>query len=181
MKDLTTDESMEKFRQDSLQWAKDTFTKKGQLIPTALLLATIDPEGNEIPEGGGIIVLIYGGGDFTDKTKSEWTNYIRKIASDTAAIAVVTLSEAWAATYKADPVKGGFDKAPKGSLEFVPGRKEVLMASFENKKSGNTIWMAEITRDGEKPHVAEFINPYLGSSATGKFTRLLPCHNLDMS
>lgn len=178
--DLRSEDGAKEWVKDSLAWAAKYFNENGTFRPQAILLTTVNPDAKEKGEIGSIVIG-FGGMEFGEDVRAEWTDFIRKQASEFAAIGVICVAEAWAVVTETDEGAGGKLKRPKGSLEFVKGRREVLMVVVEHVKLGCQMWMAEIKRDSGKVYVGEFDNPYDGGSVSGKFTRFLPQHNLDMS
>jgi hypothetical protein len=105
----------------------------------------------------------------SDEGKDAAIAGMRKCAKLNNAIAAASICEAWLATLS----KEAMSNRPNTSLEFYPGRKEVVMLNFEHQLYAGTStgYIAEISRDGDKAELGEWSPP--AESSSGRFTGIL--------
>ena len=148
--------------------AKKIIEESGTHYPLTFVFATRKcAAATPLPEPE-VVAIPFGDGDFSEAEREGYTAYIRHVITETAAVGVVTVTEAWTATLDLD--KPG-EAAPRASE--APNREEILAVFFEHRDCAGTVfWKAPIVRWGNGVTLAAF-EAVESDQSVGRFANLL--------
>jgi len=159
------------FVQQILGIIKNIFEDREELPP---LIVTFD--GKKIN-----FCLIPGQFTRNHATKDLLVEFMRFIARrDKSLVAIGFICESWMVEQKTETEEDIdigerrkiFNNQYKGSLEFVPGRKEIVNLMLSHKTLGNFMHSAEIDRSAGKPKLLPFVEFSREGQVEGRFANI---------
>ncbi len=146
---------------------------RGSMLATAYVFCRFDPVGSDVQDPLYTVSISSGPAHDSGTIKSAFTTLVHAVAMIGRARGVAFFFEAWAAS--------GLGERPKGSLEFVPGRKEIVMVTLETKSTQHA-WTGEVTRYGGRGFVIAPFEYRTAEKRTGRFCGLMqPGYDADVA
>jgi hypothetical protein len=137
---------------------------RGSMHATAYVFCRCDPVGGDARDPLYTTSITSGDAHDSEAVKSTFTSLVHGIAMIGQARGVAFFFEAWAVS--------GVAERPRGSLEFVPGRKEIVMVTLETQ-STHYAWTGEVTRHGRRGFVIAPFQRHPAEHYGGRFCGLM--------
>lgn len=135
--------------------------------PRAVLLATVNPRNGQ-PLSTPMVVVAAPTMDFDGPAKTAFAETLRRMAAQLGAIASIIVAEAWTLRQESG------EELPRGGIAKHPQRQEIVFATVDHRTTGECMWVADISREGDEPVLGEFLLLDAKVDAGGRFSRIIP-------